>query len=573
MPPFALVLAAIAVVLGTLAATPLPLDERALVAAGCVALGAYACVARCETPLIRVLVLGALVAGAGNAWWHERDVPQTFELRTARYEGILLVRGPDSEIEVALDEGRTILATVRGDPPEPGTHVTLRGRLSSFDEARNPGEPSERAIQREHGIDARLESAVIVRAVPGSPLDARAWLPRAHEWAHAQLRARLGEPAASVVAGELWGERAALPPDLRLEFQETGTVHVLVTAGLHLGAVAALALALFSLGATPRQLACSLAIAAVWMFAVWSGAQLPSMRAAAMVTVALAARAFGRATLSWNSLAVAAIFVALLRPESVPTASFAMSFSCVGAILACAGPLERFFGRLAALPAPLREALALSIATQLGTWPLSSSIFLQFAVYAPLANLAVVPCVAVTMALGAAQLLLAFSAPLAQACANLNSWMLAWMLAVVRTLASMPAAAIPMSPAPAWTILLYDLTLLASPWLWRIGARTATAALLLIAAGFVLWPPHANDGLLRVTVLDVGQADAIAIETPAGHAILVDAGGRLERGQQGDDSTAERIGERIVVPFLLRRGIHTLDALIISHPHGDHKIV
>jgi competence protein ComEC len=60
------------------------------------------------------------------------------------------------------------------------------------------------------------------------------------------------------------------------------------------------------------------------------------------------------------------------------------------------------------------------------------------------------------------------------------------------------------------------------------------------------------------------------VETPAGHAILVDAGGRLERGQQGDDSTAERIGERIVVPFLLRRGIHQLDAVIISHPHGDH---
>jgi competence protein ComEC len=51
---------------------------------------------------------------------------------------------------------------------------------------------------------------------------------------------------------------------------------------------------------------------------------------------------------------------------------------------------------------------------------------------------------------------------------------------------------------------------------------------------------------------------------------LVDAGGRLERGLQGDDSTAERIGERIVVPFLLRRGIHQLDALVVSHPHGDH---
>ncbi|MGB8521114.1 MAG: MBL fold metallo-hydrolase, partial [Candidatus Tumulicola sp.] len=52
--------------------------------------------------------------------------------------------------------------------------------------------------------------------------------------------------------------------------------------------------------------------------------------------------------------------------------------------------------------------------------------------------------------------------------------------------------------------------------------------------------------------------------------LLVDAGGRLERGAPGADSVAEAIGERIVVPFLLRGGVHALDAVILSHPHGDH---
>jgi competence protein ComEC len=91
-----------------------------------------------------------------------------------------------------------------------------------------------------------------------------------------------------------------------------------------------------------------------------------------------------------------------------------------------------------------------------------------------------------------------------------------------------------------------------------------------LATSYVLWPPRALDGRLRVTVLDVGQADAIVIQTPRGHALIVDAGGRLERGSQGDDSVAERVGERTVVPFLLRHGIHAVDALILSHPHGDH---
>ena len=267
------------------------------------------------------------------------------------------------------------------------------------------------------------------------------------------------------------GANGALPPDLRLEFQETGTVHVLVTAGLHLGAVAALALALFSLGTPPRRRyvrardRCRLGFCAQW-----SGAQLPAMRAAVMVTVALTARAFGRSALSWNALAIAAAFVALVRPESVATASFALSFSCVGAIFAVAKPLERRMHALTALPMPVREAIVLSIATQLGTWPLSASIFLQFAAYSPFANLGVVPCVAATMALGAAQLALAWCAPLAQACANLNSWLLAWMLAVVRTLSSLPGASVPMTPAPAWCVALYDAALLAAPGYGDAGA-------------------------------------------------------------------------------------------------------
>jgi competence protein ComEC len=127
-----------------------------------------------------------------------------------------------------------------------------------------------------------------------------------------------------------------------------------------------------------------------------------------------------------------------------------------------------------------------------------------------------------------------------------------------------------MTPAPLWCIALYEAALLACVPIVRCGGGTFAVTLMLVATSFVIRPPHVSAPLLRITVLDVGQADAIAIETPGHHAILVDAGGRLERGPQGDDSVAERIGERIVVPFLIREGIHHVDAVIISHPHGDH---
>jgi competence protein ComEC len=569
----AMLLCASASVLGTPAAAPLAPDLRLVVDAGLIVFVLYALFVPSGPSRFRVLPLIALVGAAANAELRRHDRNEIVEHRTARYSATLLNRvsagDGSTEATLALDNGPRVLAQLRGAAPVAGTRVIVRGRLEPFDTARNPEEPSEREIESERGLDGRLQGASLLGTAADSSWNASVVLARAHEWAHARLSERLGEPAASLVAGELWGERAALPPALRSEFQETGTVHVLVTAGLHLGAVTALVVALLVALALPRAVTCGLAIALSWTFVWWSGGQLPAVRAASMATAALVGRACGRATLSWNALAAAALIVVCFRPASVATASFALSFSCVGAIFACAGSLERWIETRVALPGRAREVIVLSLATQLGIWPLSAAVFLQFTPYAIAANFAIVPCVAVTMALGAAQLTLAWCAPLAQAVANLNSWLIDWTFAVVQTLSALPAAAIPMTPPPAWCIVAYDAALAAAPMLWRRGAQTLVVAAILVATGYVLWPPRTFDGRLRVTVLDVGQADAIVVQTPRGHAILIDAGGRLERGSLLD-SVAERVGERTVVPFLLRHGIHTVDAILISHPHGDH---
>jgi competence protein ComEC len=450
-----------------------------------------------------------------------------------------------------------------------GTRAVVRGRLEPLDEARNPGETSERAIERERGIDARIESAQLIDAGANDG-SWRAQLARVRERAHTELQSRLGEPAASIVAGELWGERAQLPPDLRAEFQETGTVHVLVTAGLHVGLVALVVAWCCAQLSIPRALGCCIGILAVWGFAGFSGLELPALRAATMATCALTARACGRAAFSWNTLTIAAAVVLAVIPGSVAAPSFWLSFCCVGAIFALGNAIDETLRERTRLPGRVREALVLTSATQLGTWPVTAAIFLQWSSYALIANLAVVPCVPFTMLLGVLQLALAWSEPLAQACANFNGWIIAWSVGVVRTLGALPGSTLVMTPAPVWCIALYEGSLLAAVPLIRRGGITLALTFALTATSLVLWPPQAPDRDLRITVLDVGQADAIVIETPAHHAILVDAGGRLERGPQGDDSVAERVGERIVVPFLIREGIHQLDAIVVSHPHGDH---
>jgi competence protein ComEC len=66
---------------------------------------------------------------------------------------------------------------------------------------------------------------------------------------------------------------------------------------------------------------------------------------------------------------------------------------------------------------------------------------------------------------------------------------------------------------------------------------------------------------LELAFLDVGQGDAVAIRTPAGRWLLVDAGPIEERFDAG---------EKRVLPFLRSRGATEVEAMILTHPHADH---
>jgi competence protein ComEC len=188
-----------------------------------------------------------------------------------------------------------------------------------------------------------------------------------------------------------------------------------------------------------------------------------------------------------------------------------------------------------------------------------------------LANVVVVPATLVAMVAGIAALAFAQIPVLGPSAATIAAWTVDVMLHVVTTVAALPGARVWVAPPPAVAIVAYDVAAVIAALVLRRDTRVTVALLVLAAAAVLATTLRLPDGRLTITMLDVGQGDAIVVRTPRGHTILIDSGGRLERGPGTDGrSPAEIVGERVVLAYLKREGIRSVDLLVNTHPHGDH---
>ena len=496
------------------------------------------------------------------------------EMRSVTVTGVVVDRErkpTGTRFPFATDNGPA-LRVMLPLPVAIGERLTLRGRLTPFDEPRNPGEMDLRAFEAARGLAGELQRPQLIARHGFAPPTLPLALARLRDTASSILRLRIAEPQASILAGALYGERGTIPHDLHDDFQVTGTVHVLVTAGLHLGIVAASALAFLRFTRLPRVASCLATFAIVWVYAAFSGDHLPSVRAATMISVVLLGRAIGARAATGNAIATAAILVAVLLTPDVGTTSFWLSFACVSSIVLFASPIADALERMRWIPEPVAEAFALTIATQIGVLPLTLATFFTLAPYAVVANAFVVPLIGIAMIGGWCVLAASAFHHLALALGLVETRIIDAIVFVVRTIAALPGARLALAPPhPLCVALDAGLAFAAAILLRRNRKRAAIACIVAGIALVTLTPRSQGTNIPAMTMLDVGQGDAIVVRSKAGRTLLIDTGGRLERGSTSDgNSPAEAIGERVVVPALLRMGITHLDAIVLTHPHGDH---
>lgn len=536
---------------------------------------------------------GALLLGlawaAGFAHWRlAEEMPTEWEGRDVELAGIV------AGLPQAFERGvRFVFAVEQADAPVPGRIALSWYR--QVDTAEEEGEegaapgalPLPRVGERwrfvvrlkrphgnlnPHGFD--YESWLFERGIRAtgyvrkSALTARqevqagglsGAVERLRETIRERMQRRLADaPYAGVLVALAVGDQQAIAPELWRLFAATGITHLMSISGLHVTMIGALlawlVMALWRRHARlplvwPAQKAAAVAgFVGAFAYALIAGFGVPAQRTLYMLGVVALAVVSGRAMNARQLLGAALLLVLLLDPLAVRAAGFWLSFGAVALLFHVAN------GRLAAwhwLGAWLRAQWAIL----LGLTPLLLALFQQFSLVSPFANALAIPLVS----LAVTPLALLGTLPGCGRALELAHALLVPLMDFLRWLAAWPGALWQQHAPPPWAV---PLAVCGAIWLLLPrGFPARGVGLLLFLPLFLIPPERPAPGGFALTVLDVGQGQAVHVQT-ARHDLLFDAG--------PDYGGAADAGSRILVPYLRAIGVPRVDRLIVSHVDRDH---
>ncbi len=437
--------------------------------------------------------------------------------------------------------GCGVRVRVRGRPPHPipaGTVVEARGVVLR----------SDRALEVR---DAVLET----RRAPSAP-----W--RWRQWTAGRIDALYGTDA-PLARALLLADARDIDREVRDRYADAGIIHMLSVSGLHVGIIAGAVRALASAAALGAVAGDLVALGVTAAFVLFIGAPPPAVRSAVMVALVVGARLRQRPTSAWAIWAVSCA-VPLVEPRVVLDLGWQLSAAGMAGLLAGARPVAWVSRRLRAERGWRHSLVSSMVSTTVAsaaTAPLVAWVFGRVSVAAVVTNAAAGPLFEVAQPLLFASMLVLPITPLASLLAEAARSAMWGIDLVARAGAALPLAAVRAEPELATAVLLAvaaagGVVALAGRW-WRRPLGVSLGALALATWWPLLRP---GPGRLELHMVDVGQGDALAVRSPRGRWLLVDAGGAWNSGDAG---------VRTVWPYLRRLGGDVVH-LAVTHPHLDH---
>ena len=319
-----------------------------------------------------------------------------------------------SGLSPALTPRRIRVTIGENEVPAPGQMLRLRAMLGP---PPPPAAPGSYDFARDAWFDSIGGVGFTIGDLGTTRLDPPPWRLRlsmavnAFRWSLAQrIYTRMGPTSGGLGAAMVTGHEAWIPQAQTDAMRASGLAHIISISGLHMAIVGGFMFGAVRLGvaawpwlalrAPGKKIAAVAGLVAVLGYLVISGAPPPAERSAITASVAFLAILFDRRAITLHGLALAALLILALKPETAGEPGFQMSFAATAALVALAE----------SWPQPVREistpwwirwpqagftwlaaSVAASLVAGLATAPFAMQHFNRVAVWGLPANLAVAP--------------------------------------------------------------------------------------------------------------------------------------------------------------------------------------
>lgn len=536
--------------------------------------------------LVPLLFFGLLGVGLHQQALHPAFPPQHLADLPSKDEVVLSGRlyrptrvGPEGvrlymEVEASKSaggwqpaSGRLLVSAPPLMAPPVGSELCVRGKLREPQALLNPGaldRPRQLAVE---GIYRQMYLKDAGHVVFVATDQAPSLAERLRGGIRSLLK-DLSPDAQAIYLSMLLGDQGKVTQEMRQNLSRTGTSHLLVINGMHLGAVAAITygLVFWLLRCSPWlllrvnavKIATLTAALPVVGYAHLAGGSPSTQRAEIMVLAFLLLMFLGRFRDVWSALALAALFILVASPLLLFSVSFQLSFAAVLGIVYLVPRFLDLASSLTMLKEPewasgyrqagllrhLRRAgwrgfelLAVSCAASLATAPLVAHHFQVVSLFGFVVNLAAIPLV-LMMALPLGELAILAQglslAPVAKVLLVIGQIPLNLGYGLITWVAGLPGSGVAV-PTPSWlqVALMYGLIFLLLPprrctWT-RVGA--SLSALILVATlALPAWQMHQGG---EITILDSHTGLDGVLVAPGGEKLAVTAAWDVWPGWEG----------------------------------------
>jgi len=456
-----------------------------------------------------------------------------------------------------------------------GRQVSLLVRLKA---ARNYANPSSFDYHRWSQVKGQYASGYVKQWIStGAPCVSWQW----PLWQLDKLRFDLWQalqtlpisPTATALWGGLiLGQSAALSSNQWRVLAATGTTHLLVISGLHVGLVALLAMALVRLllmpfvssGGAGLRTQAWVGVVAALTFALLSGFGLPAQRAVIMLLGLMWGQLWGLQLSFIQRLFIAFAITLSFQPSSAVSLGLWLSYTAVLALGLVWYRAEASHWWCKGL-----QLLAAQAALSVLVLPVIALATGQVSLVAPLINLLLVPLfsvVVIPLLMLVSLVALVVTLPALVLVWVDSSLSLIWM--ILSNLAQWPWAQVSTHQAPAG--IWVGLMVVAAASLMARRCLSGLMGLflgLLLLANIVYWQPQLGPDDkpstgVKLTLFDVGQGLSVWLQNGDQH-LLYDLGNRYRSGFN--------LVDIVVLPELRGAGVNELHTVVVGHWDNDHS--